>query len=293
MIDWVSALLRALSFVVLFQAAGGAVFLTLFGRQLPRSAIPIGRLAQVAAVTAVVLLLGQFCLEPARLAGEMAGLRDPQMQQLAWQSTSGLVVRWRLGGLLLVLAGLQISMRADTAHAWRRLCGLLGPAAAAAVLATFTLVGHTVDHPGRVALALVLVVHLSGVTFWFGAIWPLRQAVSLEAPVTAATLLEKFSRLAVWIVPGLLLAGSTLAVLLVSGIRVFAQPYGQLLLAKVAGFSILMGFAALNKWRLTPALRVNAATAVARLRRSLSMEYGVIAAVLAITAVMTGLYSPD
>jgi putative copper resistance protein D len=59
------------------------------------------------------------------------------------------------------------------------------------------------------------------------------------------------------------------------------------------GFGVLMYFAALNKLRLTPALWRADAGAAQRLRRSLLIEYLLIAAVLAITAVMTGLYSPD
>jgi putative copper export protein len=66
-----------------------------------------------------------------------------------------------------------------------------------------------------------------------------------------------------------------------------------LLLAKMAGFGTLLGFAAWNKLRLTPALLQNNPAAAPRLRRSLTIEYLIIAAVLGITAVMTGLYSPD
>jgi copper resistance protein D len=79
----------------------------------------------------------------------------------------------------------------------------------------------------------------------------------------------------------------------VPGLFVFGQPYGQLLLAKMAGFGALMGLAALNKLRLTPALRQNNPAAAPGLRRSLMSEYLIIAAVLGITAIMTGLYSPD
>jgi putative copper resistance protein D len=55
----------------------------------------------------------------------------------------------------------------------------------------------------------------------------------------------------------------------------------------------LLGFAAWNKLRLTPALLHNQPAAARRLCRSLTVEYLIIAMVLGITAVMTGLYSPD
>lgn len=284
MIDSVAVLVRGLSFIAMFQAAGGALFLTLFGTYLPLSGVRIRRLARIATLTAGALVLLQFGFEAARLAGEFSGVWDPQMQRLAWESAAGTATLLRLGGLLLVLVGLLAHPRMAAVPC---IVGTLVLAVA------FTVVGHTRDHPHRMGLALLLLVHLLSMAFWFGAIWPLRQAVIHETPATAAAVLQRFSRIAVWIVPGLLLAGATLVVLLVPGFSVFGQPYGRLLLAKMAGFGALMGFAALNKLRLTPALMQNSPAAVPRLRRSLLSEYLIMAAVLCITAIMTELYSPD
>jgi putative copper export protein len=284
MIDALSVLVRALSFVAMFHAAGAAVFLTLFGNRLPAAAASIARLARVAAVLGIALVLAHYSLEAARLADDISGLFDGQMQQLVWQTAPGTAVALRVSGLLLVLVGLS----------FRRSVAVLPRIVGALVLvAAFTTLGHTVDRPHRGLLAAALAVHLVCVTFWVGALWPLRQAVTLEPPATAAAVLERFSRIAIWMVPVLLLAGGTLALLLVPGFSVFARPYGQLLLAKMVGFSVLLGFGALNKLRLTPALRANVSAAASRLRRSLAVEYLIACLVLAITAVMAGLYSPE
>ncbi len=284
MIDALSVLIRALSFIAMFQAVGAALFLTLFGTRLPAAAAPIARLARLAAVLALALVLAHYGLEAARLAGDFSGLGDRRMQQLVWQTAPGTAVALRVSGLLLVLAGL--SFRRFAAGALCILGVLL-------LVAAFATLGHTVDHPQRPLLAAVLVLHLACVTFWFGALWPLRQAMTLEPPVIAALVLERFSRLAMWLVPALFLAGGTLVLLLVPGFSVFGQPYGQLLLAKIVGFCVLLGFGALNKLRLVPALRANVSSAASGLRRSLALEYLIACAVLAITAVMTGLYSPQ
>jgi putative copper resistance protein D len=283
MVDSVAVLVRGISFIAMFQAAGGAVFVTLFGACLPVSGARIRRLLRIATISAIALLLLQFSFEAARMAGEFSGLWDEAMQKLAWHSAAGAAMRLRLVGLLLVLVGLHR----------RRGAGLLCIVGTLVLALAFTTVGHTVEHPQRPALALLLLLHLLSLAFWFGAIWPLRQAVIHEAPGVAAAVLERFSRIAVWIVPGMLVAGGTLVVLLVPGLFVFGQPYGELLLAKMAGFGALMGLAALNKLRLTPALCQNDPAAAPRLRRSLLGEYLIIAGVLGITAIMTGLYSPD
>lgn len=285
MVDSVAVLIRGLSFIAMFQAVGGAVFLALFGTDLRLSGARILRLLRIVTVIAIALVLLQFSFEAARLAGEFSALWDKPMQELAWHSAAGSAAELRLIGLLLVLVGLYASGRFTA--------GVLCILGTVVLAVAFTVIGHTVAHPHRIALALLLLAHLLILCFWFGALWPLQQAVNHEAPAIAAAVLAGFSRIAVWLVPGLLLAGVTLVILLVPGFSVFGQPYGWLLLAKAAGFAALMGFAALNKLRLTPALLQNSPAAVPRLRRSLMIEYLIIALVLAVTAVMTGLYSPD
>jgi putative copper resistance protein D len=285
MVDSVAVLIRGLSFIAMFQAVGGAVFLVLFGTDLRLSGARILRLLRIVTVIAIALVLLQFSFEAARLAGEFSALWDQQMQELAWDSAAGSALRLRLIGLLLVLVGLHTSRRSMT--------GLLCILGTLVLVMAFTVIGHTVTHPHRTGLVLLLLAHLLILTFWFGALWPLRQAVNHEVPAIAVAVLAAFSRLAVWLVPGLLVAGVALVILLVPGFSVFGQAYGWLLLAKVAGFAALMGFAALNKLRLIPAVLQNSPATVPRLRRSLMIEYLIIAMVLATTAVMTGLYSPD
>jgi putative copper resistance protein D len=92
-------------------------------------------------------------------------------------------------------------------------------------------------------------------------------------------------------VPVILLAGIVMAVLLLPNLQALSEPYGELLIAKVAGFAALMGLAAANKWRFGPAL-VHGQSGL-WFRRSVAAEYMLIAAVLTITAVMTSFFSPE
>ena len=90
--------------------------------------------------------------------------------------------------------------------------------------------------------------------------------------------------------PLILLAGIGLSALLLPGLATFKQPYGQLLLAKLAGFAVLMAMAALNKWRFGPAC---AAGNTAAFERTVSVEYVLICVVLTATAIMTMFFSPE
>jgi putative copper resistance protein D len=283
LVDVLSVSLRALSFIALFQAAGLAIFVATFGSGASATEPALRRLGTLAAIAALLLVAAQYMLEAGRMAGELAGVIDPALQGVAMHSALSVTLAWRLLGLLLVLA-------AFCSHrSWAAVLGVLG---AALALASFTFVGHTVNQPQRWLLSVSLLGHLLGVAFWFGALLPLWRISASEPPALASQFVDRFSRLAVWLVPGLFLAGLTLALCLLPNLAALDKPYGRLLIVKVSGFAVLMGFAALNKRRLGPALARGDAAAAGSLRRSLAAEYLLIAAILCVTAVLTTFYSP-
>jgi putative copper resistance protein D len=294
--DVLSVILRALSFVLLFQVSGTAFFTAAFGPPLTHSLGSIRRLTHVAAVVALVATIGWYALEPARMAGELSGTFDGSLQKLVWRSSTGASFLLRALGLVLLAMGLRANSL--TANGLRERAGpstsAMSIAGAVIALVSFLVTGHTSMHPPTEALrwllALLLLVHLVVVAYWFGALWPLYLVTQREPSRTAAQVVEKFSTVAVWLVPLILVAGTGLAVILVPGLRVFTEPYGELLLTKIVLFATLMGFAALNKWRLGPAVARGESTG---LRRSLIAEYALITCVLAVTATMTSLFSPE
>src|SRR5712672_2070770 len=106
-VDIVSVTLRALGFAALFQAAGLAFFLTLFGWELSRPRPGLRRLGAVAAIAGVLLILAHLALDAARMAGDFSGLWDGELQRLAWISGSGTAALVQAAGLL----GIALSLR--------------------------------------------------------------------------------------------------------------------------------------------------------------------------------------
>jgi copper resistance protein D len=284
MTDVLSVTLRALSFVLLFQAAGVAIFVALFGGRLAGSRDAVRRLGQAAALAAIVSVAAHYALEAARMAGELSGMWDPALQAMVWHSPSRAALICRLAGLLLIALGLQVASP-------RSMIAAVG----GAVLATgaFALTGHTSVDVHRGTLATLLMFHLLVVAFWFGALWPLYLASLRETPARASDIIERFTSIATWLVPVILLAGIVMALLLLPSVSALGQPYGELLIAKIIGFAVLMGLAAANKWRLGPALVIAPLQSGRWFRRSVAAEYVLIAAVLTITAAMTSLFSPE
>jgi putative copper export protein len=282
-VDALSVILRALSFVALFQAAGIAIFLALADHPLATESA-LRRLGARFALFALILVIAQYALEAARMSGDFAGAMDPTLQRVVLHTGASVALSWRVLGLTLILIGL-----------WQRGVSRAMVAALGVVLllAAFTFVGHSAKEGQRWLLSLLLLGHLFAVAFWFGALGPLYLISAREPPAVAARVVEEFSARAVWLVPGLLLAGLGMAVVLLPNLAALRTPYGQLLIAKAIGFSALMGLAGLNRWRWGPLLAQGAADSSRAFRRSVAGEFGLIVVVLCITAVLTMFYSPD
>jgi copper resistance protein D len=282
--DALSVIARALSFIGLFQAAGIAIFIALFGADLSRAAESIRRLGFATALVAIVFVLAHYTLQAARMGGELASAMDGSLQSLVLHSSESAALAMRVLGLMFLVVALRFNRAKSSA--------LIGIGVVLTLLG-FTAVGHTTEHAYRWGLAAVLLVHLIVVAFWFGALAPLYLLTSRESPATAARVVERFSSIAVWLVLGLALAGLALAVALLPNLAALTTPYGRLLLLKIIGFSLLLALAAMNKFLLGPALASGDVRAHQSFRRSLMAEYVLIAAVLAVTATLTTFYSPE
>jgi copper resistance protein D len=281
--DLLAVIARGVGFVGLFQAAGALLFVRLFGEPPGAAQDRIRHLMLVCAAVAFVSLAFQQALEAARLAGELSGIFDANLQRLTWHSSSGLAQMLRLLGLLAIVIGVA---RRDRPMRWVALSG-----AAVAVL-SFVVTGHTSTDSSRALLAPLLGMHLLLVAFWAGALVPLYLISDEPARAYAIPVLRKFSAIAGALVPFIAIAGILMAFLLAPDLAMLRQPYGELLLLKLALFTALMGFAGYNKWRLVPAMERGEASAPAALRRSIATEAVLIVAVLCVTAVLTEFFSP-
>ena len=282
--DLVSLTLRAAGFVALFQAAGIAFFLAIFGDRLIHAGAGIRRLGLAAASGGILLLLTHQAFEAARMADDFAGLFDTDMQRLALSSTGGAEHLMQVLGLLLIALGLRRQTRFSS---------LISIAGATLATASFAITGHSSVHTMRWLLVPLLVIHLTVIAFWFGALAPLFIISKRETRSDAAWVLNKFSAIATWLVPSIVLAGLAMAFILVPDLSVLHRPYGQLLAVKLAGFGLLMVLAAVNKWRLAPAFTAGRATSGAALRHSIAVEYALIVVVLSVTAVLTSFFSSE
>ena len=168
-------------------------------------------------------------------------------------------------------------------------------------IATLVWTGHAGATEGWVGTAHRLsdMLHMLASAVWIGGIagfaWLLFRPVTAQSGAHLAVAhraLDRFSRVGT-IAVAVIVATGIVNCLAVVGFPHFTRlpltDYGKLLILKLLLFAAMLALAALNRWRLTPALGVavhndNPASALAGLRRSLLAEGSAALAILAVVA---------
>ena len=283
-LDSAVVVLRAAVFVTLMQAAGAALFLSIFGVRLAQSADAVRRLSVVAAAAGAILVVVRYLLEPARLMEMLSGVLDASMHGFLLTSNLGLAQLARLAGAGIV--GLAL-LRSSRFRHRLALAGVL------LIAVSFSFMGHTAASDQRWILGGLLVLHVLAAAFWFGSLIPLYIACGLESLNDSGPLIERFSLIAVRLVPLIFLAGVGMAIFLLPSLGSLGSQYGLLLIAKAIVFAVLMGIACLNKFRFGPAVASGHVPSLVFLRRCVAIEFWLVVVVLTVTAAMTTLYSPE
>jgi copper transport protein len=142
-------------------------------------------------------------------------------------------------------------------------------------------------------VSIVAFVHVGIVSWWVGSLWLLHRACSGTDTAATVTLVARFSRIAALMIGGLVIAG----LILIGALVDFSAlseilPYVQILALKLLVVVVLLGAATYNRVRLTPGVLAGESAAVRALRHMIRAEFGLIGAILAVTAVLTTYTSP-
>ena len=275
---------KVLAYLASLAAAGSALalgILTKLDHDTTRMTRRLGLGCAIAAGLASAALIPAGAVYLA--GGAWAGAVDPALTGMVAASPVGESLVVRIAGLAVV-AALFVSGRTT---------GLAAVAGAGVVCASFAFRGHVLAEP-RLILGALITAHLLGLSFWIGAFAPLHRLAGHVDSVRAGAAADEFGRRALWVVAALAVAGATLLVLLAGNpLDAVETTYGRLLAVKLAVFVLLLGLAAFNRLRLTPALLAGEAGAGARLRRSIGLEFAAVLVILSVTAVLTTVASPD
>ncbi|MDE0060645.1 MAG: CopD family protein [Defluviicoccus sp.] len=273
-----AALARFLLYLGVLGSAGLVFAHIVLRRETGRVYGILRRQAAALAVLALAAAGLGFLLTGAAMTGDASGMADAEMLGLLWRTPAGTALATQAAGLVLLLGGALLPGRG----VW------VSGAGGLIALWAFCRVGHVAD-AGAAWLQAVLLVHLAAAAFWIGIFTPLSRLAADDLPAAAA-LGTRFGRIAVCTVPLLIAAGIVMAWRLLGDFSALVTTaYGLALLAKVAGVGVLLAAGAANKLRFVPAMRRGERAGAQSLRRSIAVEWLAVAAVLLLTAALTGL----
>ena len=262
---------RALFFLALSLASGATLFLLLMRgdaatlRAALRPTFRVSATLGLATAALAIPIQGGIAVDAipaAFLTSELwrAGM-DTTQGRASVAAILLLVATWRVGW--------SVGARAVFAPA------LL----AVLLLTTLALTGHVVTAASHWITVPILLVHALPAMLWIGSFAPLLASLN---GTNGGAIVTRFARFAPLPLALLAAAGGAVAFLQVrtwDGLTTTA--YGDALILKTVLVAVLLGLAAVNRWRLTPQML---AGDVGPLRRSIIAELGVGALILAVTA---------
>jgi copper transport protein len=269
-IDGLIWLTRLGLYLGLFAGIGGVFFVNWIAREQVASPV-----IHVSLIVGIVSAVASLALEGL----DVLGLPLSQVLSVTpWKIALGTSLGPSLLIAIAALIAAMVALRGDVTGISRTLSAL----ALAGVGLSLAASGHAATAPPELLTRPAVFLHATSVAFWLGALVPL--VAMLRKPRLVLPVVNRFSRAAVPVVGVLALTGVVLATFQLESFGALVTTrYGIILLIKLALVAALLGLAALNRSRLTPALAGGEAAAKP-LMRSILLECALAAGILAVVA---------
>ena len=274
----INPILKVLLYAASFLSVGIFLFRLHFAKHLTVAQNEYcNALAFKAASVGVVISLLMVLSVAGNLGGDIDSVVEPLMLQLALESKSGT-------GYLTAFLGFTGMLIANRLRGYSNSVGSL--VSSATILLSFTMSGHS--QLGGFLTQSLLMIHLFGIAFWLGALFPFRWMCLQPDPHNLNIIAHRFGVFALGYVSLLLSAGLGYAYLLLGDVSLlFATQYGNVLLVKVMLVVSLLSLAALNKFKLVPSLESKQTTAVMRFHRAVQFEIAIVVIILTTSSLLT------
>ena len=286
------ALLRGLSVAALLSVFGSLLFRTVLAPPV-LARMEVGEAAVFQRrwrllfwsswATAILATFGWLVLQAASIADASSVLAGVSAVPTVLADT-------QFGHILLARMAVLVLTALVMGREERRLWAATGLAA----IATTLQAGHSHAasmYDGPSFLLVSEVVHLLAAGAWIGGLLPLLLLIASASPEAAAHASRRFLPLGATCVLLLAVTAGFQFWVLIGGLPgLIGTGYGLMALLKLALFGVLIGLAASNRFRLTPALATASATyAKHRLLRSIAIETGVGLLVVLAAGLLTNL----
>ncbi|MEM9839775.1 MAG: CopD family protein [Pseudomonadota bacterium] len=238
------------------------------------------RLLPVLGLVLLAFVAARFLLMVFQLGGGLGAPFDGSMVPFVWEAGRLQIIVFVLGGACLVGSRWSASSAVP----------LVG---ALLVISGFGLGGHTQGVADPLLSPLAVIAHVALAGFWIAAPLTLFPKKGRQEQPSIATL-ERFSAIALWVVPLAFVLGIALLLRLAGGIEpVFTTDYGRLLLTKSLLAAAALALGAYNKTIVTSRIKNERSGGIVLLRKVLVGEAVLFALVLVAVAIATTIMGPE
>jgi putative copper resistance protein D len=312
--DWLAAgingplvAIRALHFTATAMVAGALVFRAVVAEPALRSTkltpVPIRLQTSRVAWISLAIALATGVIWVLLEAASMSGLAFTAT--VTWDVLSTVLNQTQFGQVAEIRCALAIILAGCLAYDRFALPRWLGLGAALALMAAIAWTGHAGSTPGETGnLHLIAdTLHLCGAAAWLGGLVSLvllltgsTRNPTIEGLSLAQLALKRFSSLGIVSVATLSVTGLVNAWILVGSFHALViSEYGRLLMLKLVVLALMLGFAAVNRFWLTPALAFSSGNElrldiVRRLTRNSIIEIALGVTIFAIVGVLGTLH---
>ena len=276
-------LVRVIIYIGMMLVNGSILYGLLLGAQMTAgSKAHLAGLVRAGALVGLAAVAVQIPASAGYLGGDVASAFDPLYVRLMLETTLGWSSLLAAAGFIMAVWLPRLAAKYHTPTGGL-ICLLIATA--------FAVHGHATT--GGMVTSLLLVVHLACVAVWLGAFLPLHRLCRLatDDPVALLELAQtgrRFAQVGSITVALLLLSGGILAAFLSGSVTAMvATDYGLALSGKVILVSGLLGLAALNRFRLVPAVDRGERAAAERLGLSVRLEMLIAFAIMLVTSLLT------
>ncbi len=290
MIDSSLVAARALVYATLLMAAGLPFYMLTAGLSAGMTKGVRGALSGLA-LGGVAASVWWALASVADMAAQPISELDRAMVTAVLEATPlGMILAVRLPALVILFLAVLLPLDRRIQLPLAALCGSIA-------LATCAFSGHagaSEDSIGAVH-RFADVTHLIAAATWLGAlVMLLTTAIKRGSAQEFVRQLSNFATTGTLIVAALMITGAINSLAILGWPlppEVYTSLWGKVLLIKLGAFAAMLGLAALNRWRLTPALAADHIGAQGRLRRSLVLELGLALGIIASVAAL-GMLDP-
>ena len=275
---FLNPIIRMVFYISAFCSIGTLIYLVHFYRflEIEQKSYCFFLIKKSSIIGCIVALLS-FLSIPGNMGGDLKSIIDPQLMQLTLETISGKATLLSLFGFMLIyFSCLKQSI----------VFYVLSFVGISSILLSFVIFGHSTQH--GLASQFLIIIHLVGLSYWIGALLPLRKMCNFIEYKKLKVVAHLFGVYAIGYVGTLITAGLIFSYILLGDISsLITTDYGNVLLIKIVIVSILLSLGALNKFKLIPYLSIDYNLGLKKFKKSIQIEILCVLLILFFTSLLT------